>query len=155
MMTVGFGDITPKRTKEVIVVTFIELFSIVLLAYWLNKIQSLLLELRESEVRKVTNLRTINRFMENNRVPYEMQKIVKKDVHDMSNSVNSRQVQEENDLLDSISPYVKNKLLETIHMGPLSQMTMWNRISFDTLRKIAVNIERKLFYHNEILIAQD
>lgn len=53
-----------------------------------------------------------------------------------------------------MNPYIKNKLLEAVHVGPLLTMTLWNRLSIKTVKKIAVNLERKLYYHNEILLSQ-
>jgi hypothetical protein len=46
MLTIGFGDLTPKNTKEVAIVTFTEMFSVLIFAYCLNAIQYLLVSLR-------------------------------------------------------------------------------------------------------------
>jgi hypothetical protein len=48
MITVGFGDITPVNHKEAIVVSFIEIFSSLVLAYNISEIGSIVSSIRKS-----------------------------------------------------------------------------------------------------------
>jgi hypothetical protein len=46
MMTVGFGDMLPSSEGEVIIVTFLEMFSCIVLGYNISQIGNLLSQLR-------------------------------------------------------------------------------------------------------------
>lgn len=47
MMTVGFGDITPANSKEVVIVSFLEMSSCIILGYNISEIGHLISLLRE------------------------------------------------------------------------------------------------------------
>lgn len=49
MMTVGFGDILPANLGEVIVTTFLEMFSCIVLGYNVSQIGHLISQLREKD----------------------------------------------------------------------------------------------------------
>lgn len=49
MMTVGFGDMLPSSEGEVIIVTFLEMFSCIVLGYNISQIGNLLSQLREKD----------------------------------------------------------------------------------------------------------
>jgi hypothetical protein len=72
MLTIGFGDMTAKNSKEALIVTFVEMFSVIIFAYIINAIQSLLVSLREYDNAKYHNLSVVNRYMRNNNVPYDL-----------------------------------------------------------------------------------
>ena len=46
MMTVGFGDVLTGNEKEIIITTFIEMFSCIVLGYNISYIGSLVLQLK-------------------------------------------------------------------------------------------------------------
>ena len=47
MMTVGFGDVLPGNPREVIITSFLEMFSCILLGYNISEIGHLISQLRE------------------------------------------------------------------------------------------------------------
>lgn len=47
MMTVGFGDVLPNNPKEIIITSFIEMFSCILLGYNISEIGHLISQIRE------------------------------------------------------------------------------------------------------------
>lgn len=46
-MTVGFGDVLPNNPKEIIITSFIEMFSCILLGYNISEIGHLISQIRE------------------------------------------------------------------------------------------------------------
>lgn len=57
MLTVGFGDLTPINTTEVIVVIFIETFSCIFLAYNINNVGTIIRKITALEEEKLNNLK--------------------------------------------------------------------------------------------------
>lgn len=53
-------------------------------AYWLGTLQTIYNEFRIDVLAERKNTRLINRFLETNKVPYSVQRLVKKTVHKMS-----------------------------------------------------------------------
>jgi hypothetical protein len=94
MLTIGFGDLTPKNSKEALIVTFVEMFSVIIFAYCISAIQSLLVSLREYENAKYHNLIIVNRYMHDNKIPYELQADVKHVVTNMTDTTKIIEVQE-------------------------------------------------------------
>ena len=86
MLTIGFGDLTPKTPHEALIVAFIELLSVIILAYCISSIQSLMVSLREFDQAKHHNLSIVNRFMQNNDVRQCLQANVKLAVGHMTDT---------------------------------------------------------------------
>lgn len=91
-----FGDTTPQRTKEVIIVNLVQLFGISVVAYWLSALQTFFNAMRAKTLATTKNLRLMNRLLENNKVSYHIQKRVKETVYCMSKSLRVEDVEEEN-----------------------------------------------------------
>lgn len=86
LILASYGDLTPVRTKEIIVVTLVEIFGLAVMAYWLNILQTIYTEYKIDSKDDRRNTSLISRFLEKNNVPYSVQKRVKKIVHKFSQS---------------------------------------------------------------------
>jgi hypothetical protein len=60
MLTVGFGDITPRNSSEALCMIFIETMSCIVLAYNINRVGTIIQKIRSYEASKNTNLKTFN-----------------------------------------------------------------------------------------------
>ena len=49
MLTVGFGDLTPTNSKEIVFIILIETFSCILLAYSINNVGSIIKKITSYE----------------------------------------------------------------------------------------------------------
>lgn len=63
MVTVGYGDVTPKTIEEVFLSILTMLFSCGVFGYSVNQIGGLLNEMSRSEKDLVKNLTIINKYM--------------------------------------------------------------------------------------------
>ena len=152
MLTIGFGDITPKSPKEALVIAFVEMFGVTTFAYYINAISGLLVSLREVELAKQHNLSIINRYMRRDEVSPEVQSQVKKAVVRISDTSKIDEVHEENRIIATIVPDVRDKLLQKVNVSPLMNMPFWNRISMKTIKRLAVVLDRKIYYSTEVLV---
>jgi hypothetical protein len=94
LILASYGDLIPTRTKEIIVVTLVEIFGLALMAYWLNTLQSIYTEFKIDSISDQRNTLLISRFLEKNKVPYSVQKRVKKTVHKFSQADIIRETEE-------------------------------------------------------------
>ena len=81
MMTVGYGDITPQNSLEILFAVITIVFGCGVYAYNLNAVGILLSEIRREENKYNANLRTINRFMDKKRIETELQVFLFLEVH--------------------------------------------------------------------------
>lgn len=63
MLTIGFGDITPVSPREAILVSLVEMFGVILFAFLINSVHTIMFSVREIKERKNRNLESMNRFM--------------------------------------------------------------------------------------------
>lgn len=136
----SYGDTTPKRNKEIIMVVLVETIGIAVTAYWLGTLQTIYNEIRVDTLAERKNTRLMNRFLETNNVPYNIQERIKKTVHKLSKSDLIREAQDENTILNGIPPFSKARLLEQVHTKPISTISMFNRFTKSTINKIATFI---------------
>lgn len=73
MMTVGYGDIIPQNSSEILFAAITIVFGCGVYAYNLNAVGILLTELKREENKYNTNLRNINKFMDKKRIDTELQ----------------------------------------------------------------------------------
>lgn len=146
LMVSSFGDIVPVTTKEIIVITLLEMVGLIILSFWIGVIQELLHQFRDIHRLRRKNLAVVNRLMVNNRVPNKVQREVKDEVLHMSKTVRAKEIEEQNNLVERLDPEVRKVLLEAIHTHPLTSMSLWNRLSTKAIRRIANLLDRKLYY---------
>jgi potassium voltage-gated channel Eag-related subfamily H protein 1/potassium voltage-gated channel Eag-related subfamily H protein 5 len=68
MISVGYGDITPKNTPEVLITVFTMFVSCIVFAYSINTIWEVIREVNESKHSYYKKVTAINRFMHDNKV---------------------------------------------------------------------------------------
>mgnify|MGYP000911090704 CR=1 FL=1 len=69
----------------------------------------------------------------------------------MHETIKLDEVEEENKIISGIAPTVRERLLASINYHPLEKMTLWGRLGRNTLTKLAVALERKMYYNSDEL----
>lgn len=87
MLTVGFGDITPVTPREAIVVSLVEMFGVILFAFLINSVHTIMASIREMKEKKNRNLESMNRFMREQKIEPELQREVKNAVTSISDTL--------------------------------------------------------------------
>jgi hypothetical protein len=72
MVTVGYGDITPSNSTEIIVAIFSILLSCGIFAFSLNKIGSILEEIKSQNRNKNQMLKAVNLYMQKKNINYAL-----------------------------------------------------------------------------------
>jgi hypothetical protein len=73
-MTVGFGDFSAFFFKEAIIVSFIELFSCIVLAFNISEIGSIIMSIRSSQTEYRRKIAIFKRMAKENHINEELQR---------------------------------------------------------------------------------
>jgi hypothetical protein len=74
----------------------VQIVGIAVVAYWLNGLQTIFSEMLSPSIDDRKNMRLINRFLQNNKVEYHIQKAAKYSMHNIAVSFRVKKMQEEN-----------------------------------------------------------
>lgn len=55
--------------------------------------------------------------------------------------------------MGDLLPNLRQKLLLNVHLKALGSMPFWNRFTGASLKTIAINLERRMYYPSEIIVA--
>lgn len=72
MLTVGFGDFHATNYKEAICLVFIEIISVMCLAYNINWVGTLISNIRAQDIEKGKNFKTFKQLSEKYSLPDEL-----------------------------------------------------------------------------------
>lgn len=95
MISVGYGDITPKNTPEVLITVFTMFISCILFAYSINSIWEVIRELNENRFKFDKHVTAINRFMYDNGVNRKLNRKINAYIAHMWNADRKRDMESE------------------------------------------------------------
>ena len=73
MLTVGFGDLAATNHREALCLIFIEIFSVMCLAYNINWIGTLISNIRSQDLEKGKNFKTFKQLSDKYGLPVELE----------------------------------------------------------------------------------
>ena len=73
MLTVGFGDLSATSADEALCLIFIEIFSVMCLAYNINWIGTLISNIRSQDLQKERNFKTFKQLSDKYSLPSELE----------------------------------------------------------------------------------
>lgn len=111
MLTIGFGDITPQNPKEAIIVSLVEMFGVILFAFIINAVHTIMASIRDIKEKRERNLESVNRFMRAKPIDPDLQREVKKAVVNISDTLRIEELESEDKILNSIAPTLRERLL--------------------------------------------
>ena len=102
MMTVGFGDVLPNGENEVIIITFLEMFSCILLGYNISQIGHLIGQLREKNDILNTKLAVFDRMVKANdgQISVKLQNNIYNHIRQVHSGVGNLDYKQRGQLLD-------------------------------------------------------
>lgn len=77
MTTIGYGDIVPKNSVEMIVSIFTMIIACVIFGYTINSIGSIFMELKKEDEEKKENVMVINRYMNDKNISRDLQSSIR------------------------------------------------------------------------------
>ena len=150
IMTVGYGDIVPQNTYEVLFSTFTIIFGCVLYAFNLNSIGIILQNHQKKENEFKNNMRVINNFMDRKNIDVQLQRRVQEYLNFMSSEHQSNNNEEEIEIINKLNETLKEELLLESYEGIFLNSPMFiKNFSEKSLRKMVKIIKEVKFFPGE------
>ena len=111
MMTVGYGDIVPKNSVEIVFAIVVIIFGCVVYGYNLNTIGIVVHEISKNENQFNADLQTINSFMNRKKIDNNLQTRVQEYLHFKRTEKLVIKADEETKIIESLSESLRNELL--------------------------------------------
>ncbi|CAD8054703.1 unnamed protein product [Paramecium primaurelia] len=129
IFTVGYGDVTPQSNIEKIVSVILIMISSIQLPYSINTVGTIITEISAFSEEKKRKLRIINSYMNKTSLSSGLQVQVRKYLsYYWENKVVS-QSEEEKEIIDSLSEFLRQQLINEAHQNIFDQCTLF-RIPF-------------------------
>lgn len=154
MLTVGYGDFSATNSFESIIVSLIEMTSIMMLAYTLSNIGELIRQYRLQDIDKFRKLKSINKFSKENNLDVELQLQAKHSIANMSD-VKNFNIDEEDGIVRELPQRLRNEILVKSNKEKIRSLSLFTRLTNASVDEIAQKIERKVLYDGEIVLEKD
>ncbi|CAK87824.1 unnamed protein product (macronuclear) [Paramecium tetraurelia] len=160
IFTVGYGDVTPQSNIEKIVSVILIMISSIQLPYSVNTVGTIITEISAFTEEKKRKLRIINSYMNKTSLSSGLQVQVRKYLsYYWENKVVS-QSEEEKEIIDSLSEFLRQSLISEAHQKIFDQCTLF-RIPFTEqfkkqlikeVQEVLLSPEQDLKQPNDILL---
>ena len=152
MISVGYGDITPRNTSEVIMTSFSMFVSCILFAYSINSIWEVIRELNENRFKFDKHVTAINRFMYDNGVDRKLMTQINAYIAHMWSADRKRDMEAEQIMIKRLAPALREQLLFDSY-GIFLQRTEFfvQNFSLDFLKEVSQDIEEVRLSEGEVI----
>jgi voltage-gated potassium channel len=148
LATVGYGDITPKTTTEMVYAIFVMLLGMVLYGYVVGNIANLLSNLDANRKRYYEQSEQISAFMQSRKIPRALQRRIS----DYYAYYWERHVgEDESAILDHLPPRLRAEVMMFLRRDVLSAAGIFGHADDDTLRDLAKELRPMLFAPGDIV----
>ncbi|KAL4434927.1 hypothetical protein ABPG74_021266 [Tetrahymena malaccensis] len=155
MITVGYGDYTPSNCTEMIISLITMLFSCGVFAYSINAIGTIFNTLNQKSLDIKNNMYTISSYMAKKNIDFELQIQIKEYLEYYWDMQYSRDEQQEQFLINQLSPKLKERLLlETFKMIVIECQIFKHNFSQQFMMEIIQLIQECSYRPDEIILSE-
>ncbi|KAL4478064.1 hypothetical protein ABPG72_013503 [Tetrahymena utriculariae] len=144
ILTVGYGDITPKEPNEVVVTIICMLISCVIFAYCINSIWEILQDLKKKEVKYMEIMNAINRYMRDKSVNTQLKLKIRAYIQYYYKKQKSRDESMEQVIISKLPPNLREELIFQSHIEIFEKVNWMKYFSEEFIKNLAFQIEE---YH--------
>ncbi|KAL4432955.1 hypothetical protein ABPG74_014469 [Tetrahymena malaccensis] len=144
ILTVGYGDITPKEPNEVVVTIICMLISCVIFAYCINSIWEILQDLKKKEVKYMEIMNAINRYMRDKSVNTQLKLKIRAYIQYYYKKQKSRDESMEQVIISKLPPNLREELIYQSHIEIFEKVNWMKYFSEEFIKNLAFQIEE---YH--------
>ncbi|EAR99913.2 cation channel family protein (macronuclear) [Tetrahymena thermophila SB210] len=144
ILTVGYGDITPKEPNEVVVTIICMLISCVIFAYCINSIWEILQDLKKKEVKYMEIMNAINRYMRDKSVNTQLKLKIRAYIQYYYKKQKSRDEGMEQVIISKLPPNLREELIYQSHIEIFEKVNWMKYFSEEFIKNLAFQIEE---YH--------
>lgn len=146
MMTVGFGDITPRNPIEVVFCIFIIIVGCALYGYNLNSIGIILQKINKEQTEFTEKMRIIQNFMEKKKIDNNLHTRIKEYLKFVWNEKKSNQNEEEMEIINSLSSTLREELLLESYRGIITALPLLKTFFSESTLKKMVSLVKEVHF---------
>ncbi|EAS07057.2 cyclic nucleotide-binding domain protein (macronuclear) [Tetrahymena thermophila SB210] len=155
MITVGYGDYTPSNPTEMVISIITMLLSCGVFAYSINAIGTIFNTLNQKSLAIKNNMYTISSYMAKKNIDFDLQMQIKEYLEYYWNMQYSRDEQQEQNLINQLSPKLKERLLlETFKMIIIECQIFKDNFSQQFIMDIIQLIQECSYRPDEIILSE-
>lgn len=156
MMTVGYGDISPKNEFETLIAMIVVVFGCGVYAYNINSIGMILQDLNRKNQEFTRNINIISQFMKRKKINKDLQMRVREYLRFIWQEENTQNIEQEQKILNSLSTSLKEELLVEAYGTVLKNHPMFfANFSEASLRKVVSIIKDIKLIPDETVFLQN
>lgn len=156
LITLGYGDITPKNEYEVSFVVLVNLIGCGTFAYGINSIGTILSAMSSKENHFKKDRRILNRFMKRNSLDNELQDRVRKYFEYIRREEEIEDIEREGSILNKLSTNLQNEIILNTNGIILKKAKFFaDNFSEDFLVKLVMKMKKKRYLPEEIIFNEN
>ena len=154
MTTVGYGDLTPTSPSERIYAIACMVFGTGVFGYVIGSATTILAATKGAEEAIITRMATLQQFMEDKKLPHELQIRLRRHFRYYWNNSLAVNV-EEQELLDQMSAPLRQETLRFVYKATVGHLPIFDRYPDTDFHDMLLRALQPLYAHpGEVLIAQ-
>lgn len=155
MMTVGYGDITPSNDMEYLLAIITVIFGCAVYAYNINSFGIILNDMNKDDSDFKHDLNIINQFMKRKKINQNLQMKIRDYLKYISKEENSRNIDEEQNIINRLSHNLKDQLLLESYGSVIKNYSIfWSNFSFNTLKKLVGIIKDYHYLPDDVIFKE-
>jgi hypothetical protein len=137
MLTVGFGDIAASNYKEAICLIFIETVSCIVLAYNVNCVGELIMNIRSKDDEKKKQIKLFKKITESSEISNELNWKITNYIEESINLKKNFNFDEEYKFIGNLPKYLKYDFLKQTHKTVFNNLPFFRFMMEKTIYSIA------------------
>lgn len=155
MMTVGYGDIIPSNDTEYLLAIITVIFGCAVYAYNINSFGIILNDMNKDDSDFKHDLNIINQFMKRKKINQNLQMKIRDYLKYISKEENSRNIDEEQNIINRLSHNLKDQLLLESYGSVIKNYSIfWSNFSFNTLKKLVGTIKDYHYLPDDVIFKE-
>ncbi|CAD8162298.1 unnamed protein product [Paramecium pentaurelia] len=155
MFTIGYGDITPVSYIERIISIFYMMFCSIQLSYSVSTVGTILDQISAYEQEKMKKVHTINTYMQNKKIGYELQYQIREYLNYYWQSQSQVESQDEQNIINQLSQNLREQLMLQANSIILNECPLFQNHFSDQLKNKLVRQIKQTVIQPENIVEFD
>jgi virulence-associated protein VapD len=151
MLTVGFGDLCATTYLEALCLIFIEIISVMCLAYNISWIGTLISNIRAQDLEKGRNFKTFRQLSDKYALSSELEWRISNYIEESVNIRKKFNIEEERHFISSLPATMKKDYLKESNKSIFQELPFFGTLVERTLHKFAEKIEMTISHPEQLL----
>ncbi|CAD8120265.1 unnamed protein product [Paramecium sonneborni] len=154
MISVGYGDVTPKNAWEVLVTVVTQFISCIVFAYSVNAIWEMINQQNENKQRFQKYVNAIERFMREHNVDRKLKARIEAYLYHLWESEKARDHELEQAMILKLAPALKEELIYQTLGKMLNHSRFFSFFQQDFLIELAQDIQQQYYSQEEVIFQE-